>query len=67
MGALGLILLFKEEGCCSCTREPQVVNRDIFEMKNNEIILEKSQYLSVSNNEDIKTNFMIIEKTILNF
>ena len=67
MGALVLAYLFKEDGCCSCTREPQVVNRDIFEMKNNEIILEKSQYLSVSNNEDIKTNFMIIEKTILNF
>ena len=34
MGALVLIPLFKKEGCCSCTREPQVVNRDIFEMKN---------------------------------
>ena len=69
MGALGLILLFKEEGCCSCTREPQVVNRDIFEMKNNKIILEKSQYLSVSNNEDInqlydnrKNNLELLKK-----
>ena len=55
MGSLVLVYLLKEDGCCSCTREPQVVeNRNIFEMKNNEKILLNSKYLMISMNEDLR-------------
>ena len=67
MGALVLAYLFKEDGCCSCTREPQVVeNRNIFQMENNKKILLNSEYLMVSNNEDLRQIYDNRKQNLIN-